>query len=213
MHQPVTTRAHRHLTRTAVVMATLIFLYCIDVIKPKTRSRDALPSAEDPNFSPKAKSIFFHETYSSRLTARQACAVEAAARAHPNKEIYVLFSAPVTKYELRTGCLADLLQIPNVKFLRLHVAEYARGTVVQSMLLNDVIQSRFRIQHTADILGILTLHKWGGIYLDSDMIVTKSLEDLPANFVAKETKSDFASAIISFAKDEIGTNVTNNIIK
>lgn len=213
MRNTFTTRACQYLTGTAVFMATLIFLYCVDVLKLIRRAEDVLPSAEDPNFSPKIRSIFFHETYNSRLTVRQACAVEAAARAHLNKEIYVLFSVPVTEYELKTGCLADLLQIPNVKFLRVHAAEYSRGTVVQSMLLNDVLQSRFRIQHTADILRILTLNKWGGIYLDTDTIVTKSLEDLPANFVAKESADEVASAIISFAKDEVGTNVTKSIIK
>ncbi|KAJ8729850.1 hypothetical protein PYW07_016888 [Mythimna separata] len=176
------------------------------------RTEDALPSAEDPNFSPKARSIFFHETFSSGLSIRQACAIEAAARAHPNREVYVLFSNPVTDYELKTGCLADLLQFRNVKFVRLHAAEYSKGYEIQSMLLNNVPQSRFRIQHTADILRILTLNKWGGIYLDTDMIVTKSLDGLPLNFVAKESENEIASAVISFAKDEIGSNVTSEII-
>ena len=177
-------------------------------------TEDALPSAETPRFSPKAKSIFFHET-SCRggLTVRQACAVEAAARAHPEREIYVLFSAPVTNDKLETTCLAKLLRFPNVKFLRVHVAEYSKGTAVQSILLNDVKQSRFQVQHTADILRMLTLKKWGGIYLDTDMIVTRSLQDLPPNFVAKENKLEVASAILSFAKDDVGTYVTNAVIQ
>ncbi|KAJ8728405.1 hypothetical protein PYW08_016790 [Mythimna loreyi] len=210
----------RRYTSPTICMSILIFMFLVYytpwlypmIIKPNN-TEDALPSAEDPNFYPKARSIFFHETLSSGLHVRHACAVEAAARAHPKSEVYVLFSNPVTDFDLKTGCLADLRQFSNVKFLRVHTAEYSKGTVVQSVLLNDVLQSTFRIQHEADILRMLTLNKWGGIYLDTDMIVTKSLEHLPLNFIAKETRKVFATGILSFAKDEIGTNLTRNIIK
>ncbi|KAJ8728406.1 hypothetical protein PYW08_016791 [Mythimna loreyi] len=207
-------RPIRRYTGPTICMSILIFLFLVyyGVIQPNN-TEDALPSAEDPNFYPKARSIFFHETLSSGLHVRHACAVEAAARAHPKSEVYVLFSNPVTDFDLKTGCLADLRQFSNVKFLRLHTAEYSKGTVVQSVLLNDVFQSRFRIQHEADILRMLTLNKWGGIYLDTDMIVTRSLEHLPLNFIVKETETEYAAGILSFAKDEIGTNVTRNIIK
>lgn len=213
------TRLRLYFIGTAIFMVTFIHTLLCAIKKSnlscyESQIGDALPSAEDPSFSPKAKSIFFHET-SCRggLTVRQACAVEAAARAHPRREIYVLFSAPVTDYELKTSCLAELLFFNNVKFLRLHAAEYSKGTAVQSMLLNDLKKSKFQIQHIADILRILTLNKWGGIYLDTDTIVTKSLDELPSNFVAKETEKHVASGILSFAKDEIGTNVTNAVIK
>lgn len=175
---------------------------------------DALPSAEDPTFIPKGKSIFFHETSCrGNLTVRQACSVEAAARAHPQWQIYVLFSLPVTNHALKTTCLKRLQEFPNIQFLRLHVAEYSKGSVVQSVLLNDVKHSKYPVHHTADILRILTLNKWGGVYLDTDMIVTRSLEQLPLNFIAEETYGDVASGVMSFGNDDVGKTVTGEVLK
>lgn len=175
---------------------------------------DALPSAEDPSFAPEMnKSIFFHETsFKGELTARKACSVEAAARAHPKREIYVLFSAPVTDYALRTGWIGKLLQFPNVKFLRVHIAEYSKGTIIQSILLNDLKESRYPIQHTADILRMLTLNRWGGISLDTDMIIVRSLDYLPPNWIVKQGQKYVAPGILSFSKDEIGSNITSSIL-
>lgn len=176
---------------------------------------DVLPSAENLSFAPKSDiSLFFHETsYNGILTARKACAVEAAARAHPKLEVYVLFSAPVTNYNLETTCLAKLLRFPNVKFLRVHIAEFSKGTVVQSILLNDLKKSRFPIQHTADILRILTLNKWGGISLESDMIVLRPLDLLPdLNWIVQQGGKFVAPGLLSFAKDKVGSNVTSSIL-
>ncbi|XP_063897391.1 lactosylceramide 4-alpha-galactosyltransferase [Helicoverpa armigera] len=203
-------RLHVYLTAAAVFILILIIIKGIiySIIE------DSLPSAEDPSFVPGAKSIFFHDT-SCRggLTIRQACSVEAAARAHPEHIIYVLFSCPVTNCAQKTTCLATLLEFPNVKFLRVDITEFSKGTAVQSIVLNDIKLSQYPIQHAADILRILTLNKWGGMYLDTDMIVTRSLEHLPKNFVAKENLDDVASGILSFAKDGIGANITNKILE
>ncbi|CAD0199572.1 unnamed protein product [Chrysodeixis includens] len=174
---------------------------------------DALPSAEDESFSPKSNSIYFHET-SCRggLTSRQACSVESAARIHPNREVYVLFSAPVNDYILKRSCLAKLLQFDNIKAARVHIDIYAKGTTVEPILL-DLEESKFPVQHASDILRILTLNKFGGIYLDTDMIVVKSLDELPPNWVAKQSDFSLASGILSFAKDEVGRNVTRRILE
>lgn len=174
---------------------------------------DALPSAEDDSFSPKPNSIYFHET-SCRggLTSRQACSIEAAARIHPKREVYILFSAPVSEYVLKKSCLANLLQFDNIKAARVHIDMYAKGTPIEPILL-DLEESKYPIQHSSDILRILTLNKWGGIYLDTDMIVVKSLDELPPNWVAKQNDFSFASGILSFAKDEVGRNVTRRILE
>ncbi|CAH0579511.1 unnamed protein product [Chrysodeixis includens] len=174
---------------------------------------DWLPSAEDPGFAPAERSIFFLETScAGALSVRQACAVEAAARAHPQRQVYVLFSAPVSHYTLRTSCLAHLARLTNVHFRRLHVAQYPKGTLAETILLEALKQSSFPIEHSSDILRIVTLRKWGGIYLDTNMIVTRSLENLPLNFVAKENAKRIATGILSFGKDASGTNITDAIM-
>ncbi|XP_026729061.1 lactosylceramide 4-alpha-galactosyltransferase-like isoform X2 [Trichoplusia ni] len=141
-----------------------------------------------------------------------ACSIEAAARTHPKREVYVLFSAPVSENVLKRSCLAKLLQFDNIKAARVHIDMYAKGSTIEPILL-DLDESNYPIQHTSDILRILTLNKWGGIYLDTDMIVVKSLDELPPNWVAKQSDFSLASGILSFAKDEVGRNVTKRILE
>ncbi|CAH0579510.1 unnamed protein product [Chrysodeixis includens] len=175
---------------------------------------DWLPSAEDPGFAPAERSIFFLETScAGALSVRQACAVEAAARAHPQRQVYVLFSAPVSHYTLRTSCLAHLARLTNVHFRRLHVAQYPKGTLAETILLEALKQSSFPIEHSSNILRMVTLRKWGGIYLDTDMIVTRTLENLPINFFAKENVNGIATGILSIGKDSVGSNLTDVIMR
>lgn len=205
----------------AVSVAALFVIYTLlDIIVSSNtpcylmNSGDWLPSAEDPSFAPAERSIFFHETScAGTLRPRQACAVEAAARAHPQRQVYVLFTAPVTYYTLRTSCLAHLTRLTNVRFARVHVAQYSEGTPAQTILLEALKQSSFPTEHSSDILRIVTLRKWGGIYLDTDMIVTRSLENLPHTFLAKENADNIATGILSIGKDFIGSNLTDIIMK
>lgn len=41
--------------------------------------------------------------------------------------------------------------------------------------------------HMSDFLRLLPLYKFGGIYFDSDVIILKSVDDLPPNFASNET--------------------------
>lgn len=44
----------------------------------------------------------------------------------------------------------------------------------------------YPIEHTSDFLRLIVLHTHGGIYLDTDVIVQKSFDLLPANFMGLE---------------------------
>lgn len=177
-------------------------------------ANDALPSVEDLSFSPKPKSIFFHET-SCRggIDSRQACAVEAAARAHPDWEVYLLFTAPVNDVMLKKSCLVKLQQFPNVKIARIHVKGYSANTIVQSLVRRRLKQSLQTVKHTADIMKMLTLNKWGGVSIDLDVLVMKSFNDLPDNWIAKESPFFLASGIMRFSKDQVGQNLTRDVLQ
>ncbi|CAB3251882.1 unnamed protein product [Arctia plantaginis] len=176
---------------------------------------DALPSAEGVQFSPRPQSIFFHETSCrGSLTARQACAIESAARANPQRDIYVLFSAPVNELMLTSGNLEKLKSLPNIKPARVHLAKYAKKTPLEEMVQSKPFEtSKWWIEHTSDILRSLTLFKFGGIYLDTDMLVVKSLTPLGPNWVAKEDNTLVNSAAIAISTDQIGRRLANALIK
>lgn len=185
-------------------------IYCHNL-----EEEDALSSAEDVQFSPSPNSIFFHETSCrGSLTPRQACIIESAARTNPQKEIYLLFSAPVNELMLTSGNLNQLQLFPNVKLARVHLTKYAESTPLEEMVKNKPFEtSKWWIEHTSDILRSLTLFKWGGIYLDTDMLVVKSLTPLGPNWVAKEDSHLVNSAAIAMSNDTIGRRLADALIK
>ncbi|XP_047024360.1 lactosylceramide 4-alpha-galactosyltransferase-like [Helicoverpa zea] len=187
----------------------------VDWAKSKNYSNleEELPSTENPVFAPKSNSIYFHDTsHIGGLTPRQACSVESAARVHPRQDVYVLFSSPVAEDTLKASCLAKLREFPNVKFLRINISEYSKGTAVQS-ILNNLKGSIFRMQYAADMLKILTLYKWGGICVETDMIMIKSLQNLPPNWIVQQYDTYVATGIMSFAANEVGRNITKAILE
>lgn len=176
---------------------------------------DALPSAEDPEFAPRPNSIFFHETScKGGLTSRQACAVESAARAHPRRQVYLLFSTPVNELVLKRSCLAKLRLFPNLKMARVHISEYAKNTPLEEMVAQKPFaRSQYWVEHTSDILRYLTLYKWGGVYLDTDMILTKSLTPLGHNWVAKEDEHLVNAAAIAISMDHLGRKLAQALMR
>lgn len=175
---------------------------------------DALPRLGE-SFDPPAKSIYFHETSCHGwLNSRQACAVESAARTHPKWQINVLFTGPVTKVNLNNGSLKALEQFENVYFFRLHIVEYAKGTPVESMVSEGALnRTRWRVSHTSDLLRYLSLYKWGGVYLDLDVVVVKSFEGLVNNWAARESDTAVAAGALSFSRDKLGRIVADAAIR
>lgn len=176
---------------------------------------DALPAAEDLNFFPRPNSIFFHETSCrGSLTPRQACSIESAARANPQREIYVLFSAPVNEHVLTSSNLVQLKSFANIRLARLHLEKYAERTPLEEMVKNKPFEaSQWWVEHTSDVLRCLTLYKWGGVYLDTDILVAKSLAPLGHNWAVKEDKNLVNAAAIAISTDHFGRKLADAFIK
>lgn len=169
----------------------------------------------ESNFTPPQKSIFMHET-SCRggLNSRQACAVESAARAHPDWHVHMLFSGPVSSYALRRSCLAKLLRYGNVRLFRIQLEEYAKGTPVQSLVETSPFEkTTWKVEHTSDVLRYLTLYKFGGVYMDSDVIVVKSFDTLASNWAARESGYAVDSGLMSLSRDALGRQVAEASIQ
>jgi lactosylceramide 4-alpha-galactosyltransferase len=131
----------------------------------------------------KGKSIFFHETScgsSSQggiiLTARQACAVESAAKMNPDLEVYLLFTAPINlgNSTVKNKVVTQLLSYPNIHVRHLHFEKYFMGSPLEEWYKGGALKaSRWPRSHASDALRFLTLWKYGGTYLDLDVIVTR----------------------------------------
>lgn len=51
------------------------------------------------------------------------------------------------------------------------------------------------------------MYKFGGIYMDLDVVVQKSFENVEPNFSGAESSEDIAAGVMSFDHDDIGHEV------
>ncbi|KRT78932.1 hypothetical protein AMK59_8396 [Oryctes borbonicus] len=164
---------------------------------------------------PRGKSIFFHETscksYKHKkivIEKRQACAIESAAKLNENRSVYVLFTSPgIIRYE---GTESDnlikvLLTYKNVHLLRVNFDNYTKNTPIENLYEEGYIKySQYAQSHMSDLLRYVTLWKYGGIYLDLDVIVIRSFSNLAENFAGAESQSAVAAGVLSFNDSELG---------
>ena len=131
----------------------------------------------------KGRSIFFHETSCASsvqggivLTARQACAVESAAKMNPEMDVYLLFTAPINlgNATVKSKIVSQLLSYPNVHVRHLNFERYFVGSPLEEWYKEGALKaSRWPRSHASDVLRFLTLWKYGGTYLDLDVVVRR----------------------------------------
>lgn len=146
---------------------------CYDNLTSNTLQEFRLPVAYDT-------SIFFLETSCHsvpgvHLTPRQACAVESAAKMNPDSEVYVLFPSPIVdNASVSSPSVHQLFKYPNVKLRHVTMETYFQDTPLEAWYKSGMLRtSHWPRSHASDILRYLTLWKFGGIYLDLDVVVTR----------------------------------------
>lgn len=150
------------------------------------------------------KNIFFLETSCSsdgivKLNARQACAIESAAKTNPNHQIFVLFASPVGFRNTTPLPIIDLvLSYKNVHLNTLNITQYAEKTPLQEWIKNGALyRSMYMNAHTSDVLRYLTLWKFGGTYLDLDVVVRRPLDSISSNYAGAETNITINCAVLN----------------
>ncbi|XP_044733080.1 lactosylceramide 4-alpha-galactosyltransferase-like [Chrysoperla carnea] len=190
-------------------------IWCFDEELTEPVPPDILPEMSDilPNNRPP---IFFIETScNSRLAgkivlnSRQACAVESAAKMNPNSDIYVLMVAATTLNvsgdSTNDRIIQSLLSYRNIFFRHISLPNYTKNTLLEKLYQSKVLHySIYAQSHTSDFLRYLTLWKYGGTYLDLDVVVITQLEKIPQNYAGAEDDTDIAAGIINFDKDGMG---------
>lgn len=176
-----------------------------------------------PRINESDRQIFFLETSCSNkdggvihLTPRQICAIESIARFHPTHKIFVLFTAPVglQRNNDETEILQNLLKYDNVYLRYANLTKYAVDTPLEEFFMKQVYRtSAYFNTHLSDILRFLTLLKYGGLYLDTDIVCLKSFETLGMNFVAAESPNSIGSSVIQLGNDALGRLVVFECVK
>ncbi|CAG5014984.1 unnamed protein product [Parnassius apollo] len=159
-------------------------------------------------------SIFFHSTYCDKiLDDRTACAIESAARLHPQTHINLLYTSPVEK-KTWSELLNVMVKLPNFHMIGIHVESYADGTEFEKFWKNVVIHNKVvNYKLVAEYLKFLTLHKFGGTVLDLDVVVNKQLDELGENWVVREGESMLGTDAIAMSKSYFNRNFTAMVLR
>lgn len=118
---------------------------------------------------------------------------------NPDHKIFVSFTSQVGfRNTSRLPIIDALLSYPNVHLNYLNLTKYAEDTPLEDWIkTNKLFKSEYLISHTSDVLRFLSLYKYGGTYLDLDIIMLKSLNSQKSyNFASAESYYAVAVGII-----------------
>lgn len=150
-------------------------------------------------------------------TFRQACAIESAAMLNPNWDVFVLFASPVglsNETNPNPFILKALQSYPNIYFRNINLWTYSSNTPLEDWFLSDeLFLSKYLNSHVSDFLRYVSLYKFGGTYLDLDVVVQKTLENITTNYAGAESENFVAAGVISFENDGIGHEIAEMCIR
>lgn len=159
----------------------------------------------DAKVQPKnGKNIFLIDSSESTsnviLTARQACAIESAAFTNPHLRIFFVYASAERLQALQTTPeLESILSYENVFIRFLNATQLSLGSPMEHFIQSDKLAtSNYKLEQTSDALRLLVLWKFGGIYVDTDMIVRKKLDSVPSNFACRQSEGEINNGILGF---------------
>ena len=62
----------------------------------------------------------------------------------------------------------------------------------------DIWKGEYRYSHETDLLRILILYRWGGVYMDTDVIIVRPLDSLKINVIGREDKNYLNGTFMTF---------------
>ncbi|KAL1443970.1 hypothetical protein MTO96_030128 [Rhipicephalus appendiculatus] len=149
----------------------------------------------------KADDIWFLETSGRRkLKPREACSIESACRHDPNFTVHLLYTGNISSRHC--PYLRALSKLPNFRSAAINPSTELAGTPLSRFYKKGgaLHRSRYFVEHLSDLLRYAVIWKRGGIYLDSDIIVLKSLKDIQNSVVFQIGKS-VANGLLFFTRN------------
>lgn len=181
------------------------------------RLQEVLASGRQPT---KGKTIFFHVTECNPsglidLTPRQACAIESAAFNNPTVDVFVLFASPTyVPNNLDSNIIKSLLKHKNIFLRNNNLWSYTKDTPAEGWFRGETIfRSDFLSTHLSEFLRLVTLWRYGGIYINLDVLVLDNLFYFPPNTIGALDNSTVGNAVINIEDSEAGHRVVTAILK
>ncbi|XP_035221733.1 lactosylceramide 4-alpha-galactosyltransferase-like [Stegodyphus dumicola] len=144
--------------------------------------------------------VFFVETSKSTiLTPRQACAIESTARHNPSLEVLVLMTG-TDPIKFDDPLMKTLITVPNIKIIQINIEVLFHGSPLFDWYrAKKWEKSKWKASHLSDALRFFLVWKYGGMYLDTDIVTFQSMEHLK-NVAITEDWNRVASGILIFDK-------------
>ncbi|XP_069755475.1 alpha-1,4-N-acetylglucosaminyltransferase-like isoform X3 [Narcine bancroftii] len=149
----------------------------------------------------KSRIIFMETTDNMEPTPLAVCAVESAAHLNRDKQIYYFmkgFSGILSQYPHPENRGIHLLSsVKNIVILPLNATEHFEDTPLKSWYLKvNPEKEKYWTHVLADASRLALLWKYGGTYLDTDII---SLRSLPiANFTCPQNRGTVTNGVLGF---------------
>ncbi|NXU82356.1 A4GAT galactosyltransferase, partial [Xiphorhynchus elegans] len=160
-------------------------------------------SHPQPSGTPPSRgNVFFVETSEQTKPGYLfSCSVESAARTHPETSVVVLMRGlGKGNTSLPEHWVFSLLSsFPNVQIRPLDLPELFSETPLEKWYLSPLRKSEPYFLHVlSDACRIVLMWKYGGVYLDTDFIVLRNLENL-TNAMGIQTYDELNGAFLSFS--------------
>jgi len=121
--------------------------------------------------------IFFLETSGrSKLSPRQACSVESAAK-FSKLHVQVILLSNTLDLTDNSSCYLHN-SVSNVRFYKIDLHKIYKDTPLQDLVASRKFQkSKFYVTHQSDALRLAVIFKYGGFYSDMDAVTIRDLSN------------------------------------
>ncbi|XP_067125780.1 lactosylceramide 4-alpha-galactosyltransferase-like [Centruroides vittatus] len=139
-----------------------------------------------------AINVIFLETSGNSLNLRQACAIESAAVHHRRSPINVMI---LKDFDYVYGLTN---RYSNIRLNRIDLNDISEGTPLEEWFRSKKwSKSKYSVTELSDALRMLLIWKFGGMYLDLDIVVLRPVYAIK-NFIIMQDKAYVNNAIFRF---------------
>lgn len=115
-------------------------------------------------------------------------------------EIYFIFFTSSDGINMKQSDLIDaLITYPNINIRYLNPVEFSKGTPLEQFFAENRIQNSSNpIEHLADLSRVMLLNRYGGQYLDLDVLSLIPISQInTTNFACPEVDDIITNAVMN----------------
>nr|XP_006014090.1 PREDICTED: lactosylceramide 4-alpha-galactosyltransferase-like [Latimeria chalumnae] len=189
-------------------LSNIFGISCFPQCRIKKQDRSNGSGEPEPRPLSFQRNVFFVETSQrTNFSFLFTCSVESAARAHPNSNV-TLFMRGLPGADAGSGwprsfAVSILSTFPNVRLKPLDLAELFSNTPLHGWYARlNQSQERYLFPVLSDACRLALMYKFGGVYLDTDVIVLRNLMNF-TNALGLQSSHLVNGAFLAFQpKDE-----------